>query len=348
LVGLVLWPIIAQAKARLSSDAVIIEGANNTAASVAADLRDPRAFSYEPALGRAVTTRNLLIEGELRLGSEQEWDGLLKHALILEMDVTECGSARIEVVRHGNTVGHLKLYRTKITATHRTKDLDQCTEGNGLDVAGRLTAEHSTITGNINVRFQPGAQVKLDDSQMSFTRVSGLEMEGLAARDVHIADSLSVDNGLYGLSVARLLTSPLEVTRTVLRGLSADVFNGGGADLVLTDCDFKTVGFAGRTGSVRRQWTVRCYLPKPGAEVVAESMSAGAPAETRRAVAGQDGTCRLVLTEYVGTPDHPLPAAGANMVTPHRFTVYDRPGGRALYRLTGLHVFMLGQEVRFK
>jgi hypothetical protein len=345
-IALLLWPVIAQAKATLSADAIIIGGTKNTAASVAKDIGDPRMFRYDPAIGRAVATRSLVIEGELQLGSEQEWDGLLKYALVVELDVTECGSARIEVVRRTGKVGRLRLYRAKITATHRTKDLDQCTEANLLDVAGELAMQHSTVTGNINVRFEPGAQMELDDSMMSFTRVSGLEMRGASAPDIRIRDSFSVDNGMYGLSVSRLLSSPLELTRTVLRGLTADVFNGGGADIVLTDCDYKTVAFGGRSGSVRREWTVKCFLPKPGAVIDATGRSGAGGLETKSAVAGNDGTCELVLTEYIGTPEHPLPEPGQNTVTPHDLTVYDRLGGKALYRLRGLYVFMRGQEVR--
>jgi hypothetical protein len=99
---------------------------------------------------------------------------------------------------------------------------------------------------------------------------------------------------------------------------------------------------------VERQWTVTCHLPAAGAEVVAESMPGRGGRETVRAVAGEDGSCEIVLTEYRGTPDNPLPAEGRNKLTPHRLTVYDKPGSRPLYRLTGLHAFMRGQEVGFE
>lgn len=182
---------------------------------------------------------------------------------------------------------------------------------------------------------------------MSFTRASGMELTEVSARDFRASESASVDNALYGLSVSRLLSSPLELARMVFRGLAADVFVGDEADIVLTDSDFKTVRFAGRSGNLRRRWGVTCRLPKAGAEVVAESMAAAGRHELVRAVAGEDGSCQLLLTEYVGTPDYPLPIAGQNKLTPHELTVYDEPGGKPLYRLTGLHVFMTGQEVRF-
>jgi hypothetical protein len=267
--------------------------------------------------------------------------------VVLELDVTKCGRARIDVVRRSDAVGHLRLFRAKITSTHREKALDECQDANLLSVAGKLTMEESTITGNINVRHEPGAEVMMKASGASFTRHSGMELSGVAASSVHIADSYSVDNGAYGMSVARLLTSPLEIVRTVFRGLVADVFDGGDADVVLTDCDFKTVRFGGQAGSVRRRWTVTCRLPHPGAEVVAASLPGSGGAETIRGVAGPDGSCRLALTEYVGTPEAPLPLDGRNKLTPHELVVYDRPGGRPLYRLRGLHVFMPGQEVRF-
>lgn len=337
---------IACANARLSGDAIIIDGSNNTPASVARDVANAAVFSYSPGIGRIVVTRSMVIAGEFRLGSPEEWDGLLKYAVVMELDVTKCGSARIEVVRRGSGSGHLKLYRARITSTHQTKELDECRDANVLSVAGKLTMEDSTITGNINVRYEPGAEVSLKRSSVSFTRASGMEMVGIDPRRVRIRDSSSVDNGLYGMSVTRLLSSPLEVVGTVFRGLAADVFDGGDADIVLTDCDFKTARFGGRSGSVRRRWTVTCHLPHPGAEVVAQSLAGSGEEEEVRGRAGADGACKLALTEYVGTPDAPLPVDGRNKLTPHELTVYDRPAGRPLLRLRGLHVFMPGQEVR--
>ncbi len=344
---LTVWSGEGHGRAYLEGDSLIIDGANNTAATVAQDVNNQAVFRYDAGLGRAVTTRNLLIRGELALGSEEEWDGLLKHALVLELDVSECGSARIEVARENAGTGHLKLLRTKITATHREKDLDECAEANVLCVAGKLTMVESTITGNINVRYEKGAEAELDRSTMSFTRASGMELTQVSARDFRASESSSVDNALYGLSVSRLLSSPLELVRMVFRGLAADVFVGDEAEVVLTDSDFKTVRFAGRSGSIRRRWTVTCHLPNAGAEVVAESVPGTGGREEVRAVAGADKTCTLLLTEYVGTPDQPLPAAGQNKLTPHQLTVYEKPGGRPLYRLTGLHVFMPDQEVQF-
>jgi len=342
------WPVAAHARAYVEGDTIIIDGANNTVATVAEDVGDPSVFRYEPGLGHAVSTHSVLIRGALALGSEDEWEGLLKHVLVLELDVSECGSARIDVARAPDGVGHLKLFRTKITSTHHEKSLDECTDPNLLCVAGKLTMVESTITGNINVRYERGAEAELDRSAVSFTRTSGMEMIGVSPAHFRVQDSFSVDNALYGISVSRLLSSPLEVVRTVFRGLMADVFVGDEANLVLTDSDFKTVRFGGRSGSIRRQWTMTCHLPTPGAEVVAESAPGTGGRESVRATAKDDGSCELVLTEYRGTPDHPLPAAGENKLTPHELTVYDKPGGRPLYRLTGLHVFMRGQEVRFE
>jgi hypothetical protein len=303
-------------------------------------------FSYSPGLGRVVVTRSLLIAGAFDLGSPEEWDGLLKYAVILELDVTKCGSARIEVVRRTGQVGRLKLYRARVTSTHQSKDLDECKDANLLLVAGKLTMEESAITGNINVRYEPGAQVEIKRSAISFTRTSGMEMRGVSPAQVSIEDSFSVDNGLYGLSVTQLLTSPLAIVRSVFRGLAADVFDGGEADVALTDCDFKTVKFGTRSGSVRRRWTVTCHLSHPGAKVVAKSLPGAGGQEVVEGTAGPDGSCRLALTEYVATPDAPLPVDGRNKLTPHELTVHDRPGGSARYRLNGLHVFMPDQEVR--
>jgi hypothetical protein len=347
MVALTAWCVDGHAKAYVEGNRVVIAGANNTASTVARDIGDPTIFRHDPGLGRAVTTRNLLVKGEFDLGAEEEWDGLLKHALVLEIDVSECGSARIDVARGSDGTGHLRLVRTKITATHREKDLDECTEANVLCVAGKLTAIESTITGNINVRYEEGAEAELEGSTVSFTRASGMELAGVSARSFRASDTSSVDNALYGLSVSRLLSSPLELARMVFRGLAADVFVGDKAEVALTDSDFKTVRFAGRSGSLCRRWTVTVHLPRAGAEVVAESMPGTGGREQVRAVAGADKTCKLLLTEYVGTPEQPLPVAGKNKLTPHELTAYEEPGGRPLYRLAGLHVFMRGQEVRF-
>lgn len=329
-------------KATLQGEWIVIEGPGNTPETVARDLGRPDLFRYDPFLGTAVSARNLRVAGEFQIGNEREWDGLLRYSTVLEMDVAQCGQARIDVVRTPEQIGELRLERGKIATVHDLKEEDQCATANQLRVAGRLIMRNSAITGNVDGQFRPGAEVDIAHSSFTITQSTGLDLDGVQAPRLRVRHSEFLDNSLYGLSVARV-KGDLEFHRTVFRGLVADIFNRGQADVALIDCDFKTIRFAASTGSVACRWTVTCRLPQPHLRVVAESEPGAGRPERGTGLADGNGVCRLILTEFVAVPGATQRQPGVNNSTPHRITVYE--GDHPLYQLANYYVIMADQEV---
>ncbi len=331
------------ARAYISGDRIVVEGRGNTAATVARDVGNERLFEYQPALGTIVCGRNLDIRGELTVGAEAESEGLFEYDSVFEMDVAKCGRARIDVGKGGV----LRLVRTKLVAIHDEAADDDCAEANVIAVTGRLVLKDSAISAGLDGQYSDGARLDLLSSRLAYTRSSGLALSGLRGADVSIVDTNSVDNALYGLSAGDIV-GPLRVVRAVLRGLAADVFNLGRADLSLEDCDYKTIEFGAADGAVRVQWRVAVKAGSPGLKVVAQSMPGAGRPERVEGVTGKDGTCQLLLTEYVALPsDLNTRKDRRNNATPHEITVYG-PGGALRHRLTNYHVFMPDQEVRFQ
>lgn len=329
-------------KATLQGEWIVIEGPGNTPETVARDLGRPDLFRYDPLLGLAVSARNLRVAGEFQIGEAKEWDGLLRYGTVLEMDVAQCGRACIEVVRNPERVGELRLERGKIATVHEVKGKDNCATANQLNVRGRLIMRDSAITGNVDGQFQQGAEVDIADSSFTITQSAGLALDGVQAPHVRVRNSEFLDNSLYGLSVAQVKGS-LAFRRTVFRGLVADIFNRGQADVSLIDCDFKTIRFATSTGTVACRWTVTWRLPQPCLRVVAESEAGAGRPERIVGLADGRGLCRLVLTEFVAVPGATQRQPGVNNSTPHRITIYE--GTRPLFQLSNYYVIMADQEV---
>jgi len=339
------WALAAPAGARayLSGDRIVIQGAPNTPATVARDIRNKQLFEYEPALGTIVCGRNLDIGGELTVGGEHESEGLFEYDNVFEMDVAKCGQARIDVRRGGV----LRLISTKLVAIHDEKAQDNCSEANVLAVAGQLLLRDSAISAGLDGQYTGGAHLDLLHSRLAYTRSSGLALSGLRGAEVNIVDTNSVDNALYGLSVGDI-AGPLRLVRAVLRGLAADVFNRGRAAVSLEDCDYKTIEFGGPAGSVATRWRVTVKAGQPGLKVVAQSEPGAGRPERVEGVTGKGGACELLLTEYVALPpDLVTRQDGRNNATPHEIAVY-APDGALLHKLTNYHVFMPDQEVRFE
>jgi len=338
-------PLPAWAKAHLEGNWVVVDGLGNTLASVARDIGDPAVISFEPAIGLGRLSRSLRLRGELTVGAHDEWDSLLKHSTILQLDVTQCGQARIEVERGPQGVGVLRLVRTKLESIHRTRDLDQCKDPNLLTARGKVILDHSTITANIDGHFLPEAEVRLAGSTFSLTRSTGLWFQGLDAALLHVADSFSVDNALYGLRLEGI-RGPLTIRNSVFRGLKSDVYLSGPADLTLVDCDLKTTSITSPQARLVQRWTVTVHTPQPGMVVEARSAEGTGRSEVVRGRADGKGVCRLALAEYELTQAAPEPRAGVNRYTPHDLTIYDPQGATPQFEVSNLYVFMPGQEVR--
>jgi len=333
-------------KAYLQGDRIVMAGQDNTLASVARDLADPEIFSFDPERNAALANRNITIRGTLFIGSERVSDASLSPLQILEMNISRCGAVRIEVAAGPGEVGELHLDRAKVVTLHETDD--KCTDPNVLVVQGKLLARNSEISGNIECVIEPGASVRMIGSTVSYTQNGALSCDLREGQRLDIRDSAFIDNANYGIRIGRC-PDGLEIRDSVFRGLAADVFNASGGEVVLTDCDFKTVKFGSLSGKVVRKWSVTVEVPGVGLHVVARSAKGNPRREVARAVSDRNGVCRLALTEYVAFPPKAQEfQEGLNNVTPHQISVYDRDGKTLLYRMENFHVFMKGQRISFQ
>lgn len=332
--------------AYLQGDRIVVAGGDNTLASVARDLADPEIFTFDPDRSAALANRNLLIKGVLSIGSPEAFEAPFSELQLLEMNISRCGAVRIEVTGSLGEVGELLLNRAKITTLHETDD--QCKDPNVLVVRGKLVAEDSEISGNIECVIEPGAFVEMVGSSVSYTQNGALSCELGPGQHVRIQDSSFIDNANYGVRIG-WCPDPLGLRGCAFRGLSADVYNAGGGEILLTDCDFLTVKFASLSGKVRRKWSVRVEVPGSGLHVVARSAKGNPQHETVRGVSDENGLCELVLTEYVAFPPKAQEfREGLNNVTPHEILVYDRDEKTLLYRAENFHVFMKNQRLTFR
>jgi hypothetical protein len=330
----------------LRGDRIVITGEHNTLATVARDIADPAIFAFDPERSAALANRNLLIQGTLLIGSEAVPEDFLRHSEILEMNISRCGAVRIEVAASGGEAGELHLRRAKLVAIHETDD--ECSDPNLLVVQGKLLAHDSEISGNIGCDVKEGALVDLVGTTISYTRDSALTCDSMdEGQRLVIRDSAFIDNANYGIRIGRA-RRPLEIRDSVFRGLAADVCNAGGAEVVLRDCDFRSVKFGSLSGRIRRTWSVAVETPGPGLHVEARSAEGNPQREVVRGVSDENGLCQLALTEYVAFPPRAREfLEGVNNVTPHVISVYGRDGKTLLYKMENFHVFMKDQRVRF-
>jgi hypothetical protein len=332
--------------AYLQGDRIVVAGGDNTLASVARDLADPEVFTFDPDRSAALANRNLLVKGVLSIGSPEAPEPMSSRLQLLEMNISRCGAVRIEVAASPGEVGELHLNRAKLITLHETDD--QCKDPNLLIVRGKLVAQESEISGNIECVIEPGASVEMVRSSVSYTQNGALSCELRAGQHVRIRDSSFIDNANYGVRVGSC-PDPLELRGCAFRGLSADVYNAGGGELLLTDCDFQTVKFASLSGKVRRKWSVRVEVPGGGLHVVARSAKGNPQQEIVRGVTDKNGECELLLTEHVAFPPKAQEfREGLNNVTPHEIFVYDRDEKTLLYKAENFHVFMKNQRLTFR
>jgi len=333
-------------EAYLRNDRIVVEGKGNSLASVARDMADPEIFSFDPERNVALANRNLLIKGSLLIGSEEADGGAVSSVQLLEMNVSRCGVVRIEVASSLGEVGELHLRRTKLVAIHETDD--KCSDPNLLIVRGKLLAHDSEISGNIECVVEPGASVQLFGSTLSYNQNAALTCELLEGQRLDVFNCVFIDNANYGIRLGSC-PEPLEIRDSVFRGLAADVFNAGRGELILTDCDFRTVKFGSLSGKVIRKWSVIVRVPEPGLHIVAQSAKGNPQREVVRGPSDENGVCRLDLTEYVAFPPRAQEfIEGVNNVTPHHISVYDKDRKTLLYEIENFHVFMKGQRVRFR
>jgi len=307
---------------RVRGKNIEVHGQDYTLAKLAQEIKDPAIFSYDPEKRLGTARTSLIIHGSLRIGHPE--DKALGETL--ELDTVVCGDLRLQVARGGT----LTVRHSTIQTVDKIMTVETCSKGYGLFVDGTLDAADSRflyMSGSRSETARRGAHVKFH--RVSFSLSDGTSFRCVKAdgATLEIQDSKFRCEGQYGFIVDGSGGEPVRLDRCRLHGTSADIQLMGRkpkADLV--DCRFSRskVKFYQRGGRVTIRWTVTAKVtdkatgkPVAGVDVVATSTGAE-KAETVRARTGADGTCALVLTEYVSTADSPTRGDGTNNVTPHR------------------------------
>jgi len=301
-----------------------------TLAELAADVGDPDILSYDPGQRKALARASLVIRGGLRIGDPE--DRQLGETLVL--DTVVCGDLRLEVARGGS----LEVYHSDVQTQSMQMTADACSLGYFFFVDGQLKAADSRfryMSGSGSETARARARVEL--KRVAFTLCDGCAFHTVDADGgkLVVEDSKFSCEGQFGFLVEGSSGGAIVLRRCELAGELADLaLRGRGAEVELVDCRFAPtkVKFYHRSGRVAVRWTMRTtvvekgtHRPVAGATVAATSTGNG-PRETVEARTGEDGTCALVLTDYVATSEAPIPMQGSNLVTPHRVVVRSAAG----------------------
>ncbi len=331
---------------------VTVKGAENTLASLAVEISDPLTFSYDPRTRTALCTKSLIIEGTLRVGDPE--DPTFKETLELDTDL--CGDLQLDV-RPG---GELAVYHSNISTASRIITLGACTQGYMLRVEGKLTlvsAGFQYASGSLPESGLHSTAV-VDMKESSFTECDGsaLRILGVDGSQARIDGCNFSSRGEWGLVADDRGDQPVVIRNSVLDARYGVVLiSGGEAALRLVDCDFdkSKIRFTKESGQVEVAWTVDVSVetsaPGPnleGLRVVATSSDDCGMKEEVIAVTDEHGKARLVLTEWVATPESAKAAAGLNNRTPHIIKVYgSKPEPLAVYEHP-VRAAGKGEEVR--
>ena len=307
---------------RIHGKTIEIFGQGYTLAKLAAEVNDPQVFAYDAKRREALSMASLVVHGSLRVGDPE--DRRKGESLIL--DTVVCGDLRVEVTRGGR----LEVFHSDVRTKTQMITADQCSRGYALTVDGTLTAADSRflyMSGSRGETARARAQVTLDRVIFALSDGCSFYVMEVDGKRLDIRDSKFSCEGQFGFIVEGVGGAPVVLRRCELSGQMADLaLRGRRSDVELIDCRFarSKVMFFQRHGRLAVRWTVKAKVvergsgkPVAGVEVTAASTGRG-PAETMEATTGGDGTCELVLTEYVATPELPARQDGANNVTPHR------------------------------
>ena len=287
-------------------------------------------FTYDPERREGFSKASLVVRGSLQIGDPDD----RQKGETLTLDTVVCGDLRLEVARRGR----LGIYHTDIKTGSEELTADQCSRGYALIVDGTLEAADSRflyMSGSRSETAREDATVDLE--RVIFALCDGCAFRTIKAdgRKLKIRDSQFSCEGQFGFIVEGRGAAPIVLRRCQLSGTLGDLaLRNGRGEVELVDCRFSPakVKFYYRRGRVAVRWAVKAKVieegtgtPVAGATVMAQSSGQG-PTETVTATTGPDGTCELVLTEYVATPDLPVPQEEENGVTPHRVVVRSAAG----------------------
>jgi len=328
---------------RIQGKTIDVFGQDYTLAKLAAEVGDPTVFAYDPKRREALSMASIVVHGSLQIGDPDT----RRNGETLILDTVVCGDLRLEVARGGT----LKVFHSDVRTKSQEITADQCSRGYALVSDGTLVAADSRflyMSGSRSETARSRARVTLD--RVIFTLSDGCSFHTLDAdgNRLTIRDSTFRCEGQFGFIVEGLNGGPVVLRRCELSGQMADLaLRGRNSSVELIDCRFagNKVMFFQRHGRLAVRWTVRAKVVergsgKPVAGVVVTATSIGkSPAEVAKATTAADGTCDLVLTEYVATPERPARQDGLNTLTPHRIVATGANGAPlaevAAYRAEG-------------
>jgi len=310
-----------------------IYGADYTLARLAQEVADPQILNYDPRTREATAKASLIVYGSLQIGQPDD----PKHLETLYLDTIMCGDLRIEVPRGGE----LRVHNAVLETVKQILTTEQCSQGYALLVDGTLRAANSKflyMSGSRTETARDRAQVDLDNVDFGLCDGCAFRTLGLDGERVSIRGSRFKCAGQFGFFIRDSGGKPIVLRDCELYGQLADLaLSGRRPAAELIDCLFRKdkIQFMGNSGRAAVRWTVTAKAvergtarPLAGIEIAATRLGPG-PDETVTGRTGPDGTCPLVLTEYVATPDLPKPAMGLNTVTPHRIEARS-PSGEPL------------------
>jgi len=322
-----------------------------TLAELAADVNDPEIFAYDAQRREAFAMASIVVHGTLQIGDPG--DRKLGETLVL--DTVVCGDLRLEVARGGT----LKVHHSDIRTKTMQMTVDACSLGYFFYVDGRFEAADSRflyMSGSGSETARARAEVDLQRVRFMLCDGCAFHTVGANGAKLDIRDSKFDCQGQFGFVVEGGAGGPMVLRRCELAGQLADLaLRGSGPEVDLVDCVFsrEKVKFYHRSGRVRAQWTVKAKVVAEGSEqpvagaVVAAASTGKGPAETVEATTGADGTCELLLTEYVATSSAPSLVNDLNDVTPHRIVVRSADG-KVLAELPAYAAEGKGGEITLK
>ena len=316
-------------------------------AQVAEALGEGEVLTYDAAKRQATAKASLVIYGSFQIGDPA--DPKLGERLLL--DTVFCGDLRVEVARGGE----LRIYNSILQTVSQVITAEKCSRGYYFFTDGRLVAAGSKILYMSGARGETAgsrSQVELERTAFRLSDDCSFHTRNVDGKSFAARDSEFVCEGAYGVWVEGSGDAPVRLERCKLFGTDADLYlSGDRPKAVLVDCQFsrRKVRFQRNSGEATVRWTVIARVvergsgkPVPGAEVVATGLGQRSE-EAVRGRTGPDGTCPLVLTEYVATPASPSGDDPANVVTPHRLVALS--AGNVLAEVTSHEVAGAGDVV---
>jgi len=307
-------------------------------AQLAEELGHPDVLRYNPKKREATANASLIIHGSLQIGDPA--DPALGETLLLNTIV--CGDLQVQVARGGE----LRIHNSVLQTVSQVITEEKCSRGYYFFADGKLVAADSRILYMSGARGKTvTANSEADVARVAFALSDDVSFHAYRADGDRLAlrDSQFLAEGRYGVWVEGSGGAPLRLARCRLSGTEADLYLSGSRPAVeLLDCQFSRnkVRFQQNSGRVTVRWTVAVRVvergtgrPVAGIEVVATSEGKG-PAEAVRGRTGPDGSCPLVLTEYVATPASPAGGDAGNETTPHRIAAL-APSGKVLAEAAG-------------